>query len=80
MDNLYYEGGHPSFSNIAEGIRFSPDVLATFLRKIYNGFDTSNDIEPTLWREVLRLMNEATVEGLSRADVPPTHEEECSTT
>lgn len=76
MDNLYYEGGHPSFSNIAEGIRFSPDVLATFLRKIYDGFDTSNDIEPTLWREVLRLMNEATVEGLSRADVPPTHEED----
>ena len=45
MDNLYYEGGHPGFSNIAEGIRFSPDVLATFLRKIYHGFDTSNDIE-----------------------------------
>lgn len=76
MDNLYYEGGHPGFSNIAEGIRFSPDVLATFLRKIYHGFDTSNDIEPTAWREALRLMNEATVEGLSRAEVPPTHEEE----
>lgn len=76
MDDLYYEGGHPSFSNIAEGIRFSPDVLATFLRKIYHGFDTSNDIEPTAWREALRLINEATVEGLSRADVPPTHEED----
>lgn len=76
MDNLYYGGERPCFSNAAEGIRFSPDVLGTFLRKIYHGFDTSNDIEPTAWREALRLINEATVEGLSRADVPPTHEEE----
>lgn len=79
MDRLYYEDGCScchGFSNAAEGIRFSPDVLATFLRKVYNGFDTSHDIEPTAWREALRLINEATVEGLSRADVPPTHEEE----
>lgn len=46
------------------------------MRKVYNGFDTSGDIEPAAWREALRLMNEATVDGLSRSDVPPTHEEE----
>ena len=37
---------------------------------------TGGDIEPAAWREALRLMNEATVDGLSRSDVPPTHEEE----
>lgn len=31
------------------------------------GFDTSNDIEPQAWKEALRLMNEATVEGISSA-------------
>ena len=43
---------------------------------IYILYKKHIDIEPALWREVLRLMNEATVEGLSRSDVPPTHEEE----
>lgn len=50
--------------------------MSAFMRKVYNGFDTSGDIEPAAWREALRLMNEATVDGLSRSDVPPTHEEE----
>lgn len=50
--------------------------MSAFMRKVYNGFDTGSDIEPAAWREVLRLMNEATVDGLSRSDVPPTHEEE----
>lgn len=27
-----------------------------------------------MWREVLRIINEATVEGLSQADVPPAHD------
>lgn len=79
MDSLYYGGGcscHHAFSNATDGIRFSPDVLATFLRKIYHGLDTGRDIEPAAWREVLRLMNEATVEGLARADRPPTQEED----
>ena len=39
--------------------------MAGFLRKVYDGFDTSNDIEPTAWREALRSINEATVNGLS---------------
>lgn len=38
-----------------------------FLRKIYEGFDASHEIEPTAWREVLRIMNEASVEGLIRS-------------
>ena len=50
-------------------------VLEGFLRKIYDGFDVSNDIEPTAWREVLRIMNSAAVQGLSESINPPTHEE-----
>lgn len=46
-----------------------------FLRKIYDGFDVSNDIEPTAWREVLRVMNSGTISGLSDSKTPPTHEE-----
>lgn len=45
-------------------MRFSSEVLEGFLRKVYEGFDVSSEIEPTAWREVLRLMNEASVEGL----------------
>ena len=29
-----------------------------------------------MWREVLRIINEATVEGLYQANTPPTHEVE----
>lgn len=76
MDNLYY-GDNCSccdgFHNA--GIRFSPDILEAFLDKIYDGFDTGSGIEPAMWREVLRLLNEATAEGVSRAKTPPTHEE-----
>ena len=51
-------------------------MLAQFLRKIYNGFDISTELEPTIWKELLRIINKATVDGLSESDVPPTHEEE----
>lgn len=60
-----------SFKN---SIRFDANVLSQFLKKVYNGFDTSNEIEPTIWREVLRVINEGTVEGLSQAKTPPTHD------
>lgn len=60
-----------SFKN---SIRFDANVLRLFLKKVYNGFDTSNEIEPTIWREVLRVINEGTVEGLSQAKTPPTHD------
>lgn len=57
------------------GISFSSEVLKTFLRNIYDGFDTSNEIEPTMFREILRLLNEATVEGLMESRYEPTHED-----
>lgn len=73
------EGSAFGLSNsTSSSIRFSPDVLKTFLRKIYGKeFDTSKEIEPTAWREVLRIMNEATVEGLSQSDyqIQPSHSE-----
>ena len=55
-------------------MRFDTNVLDTFIRKIYGGFDTQNEIERTMWREVLRIINEATVEGLMQAKEPPTHD------
>lgn len=50
-------------------------MLNDFLKKIYEGFDISSEIEHTAWREVLRLMNEASVEGLIDAG-HKTHEPE----
>lgn len=49
-------------------------MLEGFLHKVYEGFDTSSDIEPTAWREVLRIMNEASVEGIIESGYT-THEE-----
>lgn len=49
---------------------FSTDVLQQYLRAIYNGFDTSRAVEPTMWREVLRVLNEATVSGLLQSSAP----------
>lgn len=46
-------------------------MLAAFLRRIYDGFDTSADFEPAMWREILRVVNEAAVEGLSQGGAPP---------
>lgn len=51
--------------NSSPDVVFSPQVLEGFLRKIYDGFDSSQEIEPTAWREVLRILNEGAVEGLS---------------
>lgn len=55
-------------------MRFNADVLSLFLKKVYGGFDTSNEVEPVMWREVLRVINEGTVEGLSQAAAPPAHD------
>lgn len=49
-------------------------MLGRFLRRVYDGFDTSNEIDTDMWREVLRIINEGTVEGLSQAKIPPTHD------
>lgn len=45
-------------------------MLQQYLRAIYNGFDTSRAVEPTMWREVLRVLNEATVSGLLQSSAP----------
>lgn len=55
-------------------MRFDANVLDGFIRKIYNGFDARNEIEQTMWKEVLRVINDATVKGLAEAPVPPTHD------
>lgn len=71
IDNLYY-GGKPCAccsasprNDLSEAI-FSADILEGFLRKIYDGFDVSREIEPSAWREVLRILNEGAVKGLTQ--------------
>jgi hypothetical protein len=49
-------------------------VLSSFLRKIYQGFDTSNSIEAGAWREALRIIDKAAAEGVSQS--APSHEED----
>lgn len=69
-------GGFHNADDGSVNIKFSPDVLRTYLRKLYGAdFDYSTDIEPTAWREVLRIINEATIEGLAQAQQPPTPED-----
>ena len=71
IDNLYY-GGKPctccagSPRNDLGEVIFSADILEDFLRKIYDGFDVSREIEPSAWREVLRILNEGAVQGLTQ--------------
>lgn len=49
-------------------------MLSSFLRKIYQGFDTSNSIEAGAWREALRIIDKAAAEGVSQS--APSHEED----
>ncbi|OFP41090.1 hypothetical protein HMPREF2992_03685 [Prevotella sp. HMSC069G02] len=51
-------------------------MLSDFLREVYDGFDTSTEIEPGMWRELLRLMHEAAVQGLARGDYQPQHNDD----
>lgn len=84
IDGLYYVEGHcscchphfpsPQGRSAGASFSFSADVLAAFMRKVYRGFDTAAGVEPAMWREVLRIVNSATVEGLAEAGAPPTHE------
>lgn len=55
-------------------MRIDTDILDRFVRKVYRGFDTAGEVEPDIWREVLRVINEATVEGLAMAPEPPAHD------
>ena len=50
-------------------------MLEDYLRKIYDGFDVSDEIEPTAWREVLRIINTGAVQGLTEGNFIPTHHE-----
>ena len=50
-------------------------MLEGFVRRIYGKkFDVKHDIDAQAWREVLRIMNEATVEGIMQSDEPPTRD------
>ena len=51
----------------------SADLLGDFLHTIYEGFDSSKEIEPKMWRELQRTMNEAAAEGLTRGEYQPRH-------
>ena len=42
---------------------------------MYDGFDTSDEIEPRMWRELLRILNEAAVQGLADGGYRPRHED-----
>ena len=68
-------GFHNEAEATSAAYTFSPKVLEHFLRKLYDGdFDTSTEIEPTAWREVLRILNDAVAEGFAQSGHPPTLE------
>lgn len=52
------------------------DVLNTFLKAVHGGFDVQNNIEPNMWEELVRLLNEAAVQGLSQGDFAIEHNKE----
>lgn len=39
-------------------------MLEHYLHKVYEGFDVAHEVEVEAWREVLRIINEGSVEGL----------------
>ena len=48
-------------------------MLDEFLNAIYEGFDVENSIEPTMWRELTKIMNDATAKGLSKGEFSIDH-------
>ena len=48
-------------------------MLDEFVNAIYGGFDVENSIEPTMWRELTKIMNEATAKGLSKGEFSIDH-------
>lgn len=76
IDDLYYGAGAcPCCSgerlyNASAGITFDTQVFEGFLREMYAGFDVSTEIEPSAWREALRIINQGTVQGLAEAEYP----------
>lgn len=43
------------------------------MNAIYGGFDVENSIEPTMWQELTKIMNEATAKGLSKGEFSIDH-------
>ena len=48
-------------------------MLDEFVNAIYGGFDVENSIEPTMWQELTKIMNEATTKGLSKGEFSIDH-------
>lgn len=71
MNDLY---GHRcsacgGFHNEVETtISFSPEALEAGLRKIYDGFNVTDEVELDIFEETLRLFNEATKAGFSASN------------
>lgn len=43
------------------------------MNAIYGGFDVENSIEPTMWKELTKIMNDATAKGLSKGEFSIDH-------
>ena len=58
--------------NNATEVSVSADIMEAFMRHVYErGIKDANVIEDAdMWREVLRIINDATVEGLMQSHVP----------
>lgn len=85
MDTLYYGKGscagcnahttHSGFSNVAR-VSFSREVMQGLMERVYDRkFDTHTDIDRETWREVLHIMGEATIEGLSQSGYQPAYQD-----
>ena len=48
-------------------------MLDEFVNAIYGGFDVENSIEPTMWKELTKIMNDATAKGLSKGEFSIDH-------
>ena len=50
--------------------------MQAFLQRIHNKPELAEGIDPGLWSAVVKVINEATVEGLSQSNATSTHDEE----
>lgn len=79
INDLYY--GHTceccgGFENAArQSVVFSPEALAKGLEAIYKGLNVRDEIEDNIFRETLRLFNEAASKGISESKWPDVPDE-----
>ena len=79
ITDLYY--GHTceccgGFENAArQSVVFSPEALAKGLEAIYKGLNVRDEIEDHIFRETLRLFNEAASKGISESKWPDVPDE-----